>query len=191
MRLFVGVAIDPAVAAAAEALSAELRRRAAHLAPGARLTWIPPERLHLTVRFIGHVDEALATSVREALAPPLAERTFDLSLGGIGAFPRSGRLQVLWAAIETGREPLQAIEREVTRRLQQIAIPPEQRAFSAHLTLARVREAAGLKSQALFAGLEDTQLGTTRVEAITLYESRLSPNGPTYLPLQPTLLGDR
>src|SRR5688572_1119982 len=190
MRLFVGIAIDSAVAAAASTLSDELRRRAARLAPGARITWIPPERIHLTVRFIGEADEDRVTSVKEAMTAPLAAPAFDLSLGGIGAFPRSGKPQVVWAGIEAGFDPLHAIERDVTWRLQQIGIPPEERAFSAHLTLARVREAAGLKSHPLFAGLGDTRLGTTRVEAITLYESRLSPKGPTYLPLQHTRLGD-
>ena len=191
MRLFVGIAIDSAVAAAASTLSDELRRRAARLAPPARITWIPPERLHLTVRFIGEADEDQVTSVKETMAAPIAIPAFELSLGGVGAFPRSGKPQVVWAGIERGFDSLHAIEREVTRRLHQIGIPPEKRPFSAHLTLARVREAAGLKSQPLFAGLEDTQLGTTRVEAITLYESRLSPKGPAYLPLQQTGLGDR
>jgi 2'-5' RNA ligase len=191
MRLFVGVAIDAAVAAAAAGLSDELRRRAARLAPRARLTWIPAERLHLTVRFIGEADEHLADAVKAAMAPPVSIPPFALVLGGIGAFPRSGKPQVLWAGIEAGRDALQRIEQEVTHRLQPVGIAPEGRPFNAHLTLARVRDAAGLKSRPLFAGLEETRLGTTHVEAITLYESRLSPKGPTYLSLQHTLLEDR
>ena len=188
MRLFVGVEIAPAVAAAAAALVDELRRRAERLDPRARITWIPRERMHLTVRFIGTVDDALAAEVQAALLPPIPEPCFDLSLGGVGAFPQSGRPQVLWAGIGAGLERLQSIERDVTRRLAGVGVPAEARGYNPHLTLARVRERARVRSQALFAGLESTALGTTCVQAITLYESRLSPKGPTYVPLQRTML---
>ena len=62
------------------------------------------------------------------------------------------------------------------------------RPYSPHLTLARVREAAGLRSASLLDGLEDRSLGTTRIDAITLFQSRLSPKGPTYVPLLRTSL---
>ena len=188
MRLFIGVAIDPEVAAAASALSDELRRRVERQAPRARLTWIPAERLHLTVRFIGSADERLAMAVTSAMAPPLAAQPFALSLGGVGAFPRTGKPTVVWADIVAGGDALHTVEKEVTVRLEQVGIAPEARPYNPHLTLARVREPSGLKREPLFAGLERTTLGTTHVRAITLYESRLSPKGPTYLPLQQTVL---
>ena len=71
MRLFVGCTVGPAVADAAMALIGELKARVARLAPLARLTWVPNERLHVTVRFIGHVDAERAAGIRDALAPPL------------------------------------------------------------------------------------------------------------------------
>jgi 2'-5' RNA ligase len=188
MRLFVGVAIDSEVTATAGALIEELRRRASTLAPRARITWIPEERLHLTVRFIGNTDEEKTRTISEALEPPFDVPPFALTLAGIGAFPRSGKPQVLWAGLTGGLESLQRVEREVTARLVAAGVPPEDRAYSPHLTLARIREAAGLRSSALFDGLAGTILGTTHVEAITLFESRLSPEGPTYFPLQRTAL---
>ena len=187
-RLFVGVEIDPRVAAAAGALVDELRHRAQRLAPRARITWIPPDRLHLTVRFIGNVNDVAEHAIRSVLEAAVAVSPFDLSLAGIGAFPGSGRPQVLWAGLGDGRDRLQQVERDVTPRLTRAGIPPEGRPYSPHLTLARVREAAGLMAPPLFDGLERTALGTTRVEAITLFESRLSPKGPTYVPLQRTFL---
>ena len=190
MRLFCAVDLERAVASAAAALVDELRSRAARVAPLARITWIPPERMHLTVRFIGETDDALTSAIRTALATPLHVAAFDLNVGGVGAFPRGGKPQVLWAAVEAGMPQLQAIEREVTRRLETVGIPPEPRPFNPHLTLARVREAAGLRTTPLFINLENTSLGATRVETITLYESRLSPHGPTYRPLQQIPLQD-
>ena len=188
MRLFVGVELDATVASAATALIGELQRRAARLAPAARITWTAEERLHITVRFIGHADDALGRAIAGALEPPLKTAQFDLALGGAGAFPKSGAPRVLWAGIASGGAALHAVEREVTARLAAVGIPPEDRPYSPHLTLARVRDAAGLRAASLFEQVAETPLGTTRVEAITLFESRLSPKGPTYVPLQRTPL---
>jgi 2'-5' RNA ligase len=189
VRLFVGVEIDGRVAAAAGALVDVLRRRAQKLAPRARITWIPQDRFHLTVRFIGNADDPAAAAIHTVLAPPLAVAPFDMSLAGIGAFPRTGKPQVLWAGIASGQERLQEIEREVSHRLEETGIPREDRRYRPHLTLARIRDAAGLKSQPLFEGLGDAPLGTTHVETITLFESQLSPRGPTYVPVRRTRLG--
>ena len=70
-------------------------------------------------------------------------------------------------------------------------MPPDQRPFNPHLTLARVRDAAGLRSSALVGPLDDLALGTTPVDAITLFESRLSPKGATHVPLQRSALRRR
>jgi 2'-5' RNA ligase len=188
MRLFVGVEIDAPMAAAAGALIGTLRVRAQQLAPQSRLAWIPEDRLHLTVRFIGQIDEAGATAILQMLEPPLTLAPFDLAVEGPGAFPPAGKPKVIWVGVGTGSDRLGQVEREVTRRLATAGIPPEDRPYSPHLTVARVRDAAGLKSRLLFEGAEATSLGTTRVDTITLFESRLSPHGPAYVPLLRTRL---
>lgn len=189
MRLFVAVELDRAVTSAASGLVDELRRRAARLAPRARITWIPEERLHLTVRFIGNADEPRAHAIALVLQPPLGIHPFDLTIAGAGAFPPGGKPQVLWAGVTAGLDVLQHVEGAVSARLASTGVAPEERPYSPHLTLARVRDAAGLRTPALFEGLAAAPVGTTRVAAITLFESRLSPKGPTYVPLQRTMLG--
>lgn len=188
MRLFVGVEISPHAAAGAAALIEELRRRAERLAPHARITWIPTERLHITVRFIGNADDARAEAIRAALEPAVTVAPFDLVLAGSGAFPRSGAPRVLWAGVVASGASLGGVEREVTARLQQVGVAPEPRGYRPHLTLARIRDAAGLTSSRLCEGLLDQVVGTTRIETITLFESRLSPKGPTYVAWQRTPL---
>jgi 2'-5' RNA ligase len=189
VRLFVAVELAPALAAAAGALIEELRGRAARLAPHSRITWVAADRLHLTVAFIGDADDARSDAIREALAAPIDVRPFDLTVAGTGAFPKTGQPRVLWAGLTTGRDALLRVERVVTPRLADARIVAEPRAYNPHLTLGRVRDAAGLKAVPLFAGLEDAFVGTTRVEAITLFDSRLSSKGPTYVSLQRTALG--
>jgi 2'-5' RNA ligase len=188
MRLFVAVEIAPAVAAAAASLIERLRDRASRLAPLSRITWMTADRLHVTVRFIGHVDADRADAVSQALAPPLRLDAFELIVAGIGTFPRKGPPRVVWSAMADGRELLLAIEQRVSERLARVGIVAEERPYNPHLTLARIREAGGLRSAALLEAVAETVLGATTVEAITLFESRLSPKGPTYVPLQRTSL---
>ncbi len=183
MRLFVAAEIGDALAGRAAELIRELQKRTAAAAPHARVTWLTVDRLHITIRFIGEVDDARGAAIRAALESPLDVTPFDLTLAGAGAFPKGDRPRVLWAGIERGGAELIEVERDVTSRLATLGIPGEDRPYSPHLTLARVRDAAGLRSTVLFDGLEDRPIGTTRVDAITLFQSRLSPNGPTYLPL--------
>ena len=188
MRLFVGIDVGAQVAASAGEVVAALQRRARRLAPAAKVTWIPSERLHLTVRFIGHVDDPQHRAIADVLQPPLPVRAFDVVFGGTGAFPKSGPPRVIWAGVTDGLDRLAALEREVTGRLQTVGVDPDDREYRPHLTLARIRDAAGLRAAVLLEGQREANLGARRVEAITLFESRLSPKGPTYVVLQQTPL---
>ena len=183
MRLFVAAEIGEALAATVAELSRELQRRAGETAPRAKVTWVPADRLHLTVRFIGEVDDARAAAVQEAFGPPLRVAPFDLTLAGAGAFPKGGAPRVLWIGVVSGQDQLIAAERDISARLTRLGIPEEERPYSPHLTLARVREPAGLRTARLLEGLTDRRLGTVRIDAITLFQSKLSPKGPAYTSL--------
>ena len=188
MRLFVAVEIAPAVAAAAAALIDRLRQRALRLAPRSRITWVTADRLHVTVRFIGRIDADRADAVRQVLASPLGQPPFDLIVAGVGTFPPKGPPRVVWSGLTDGREPLLAIGQRVRERLARAGIAAEEQPYHPHLTLGRVREAAGLRSAALLEGVGETTLGATAVGAITVFESRLSPKGPAYVAIQRTSL---
>jgi len=188
MRLFVASELAPGVVASALDLIDRLRAKAARLAPQARMTWVTADRLHVTVRFIGHVDEHKADAIRDALGSALTVEPFDLTLAGTGAFPPKGPPRVVWAGLTAGRDRLLAVERTVSERLALAGVAPENRPYNPHLTLARVREAAGLRAASLLDGVHEMVLGVTPVDAITLFESRLSPKGPTYVALRRTKL---
>jgi 2'-5' RNA ligase len=190
MRLFTAIELDRSVLRAAGELVDELRRRVELAAPRARIGWVTPERMHVTVRFIGHRDEASSTRIGEVLAAPIAVRPFALTIEHLGAFPASGRPRVVWVGLSGDRQRLISVEREVTGRLAAVGVPPDDRTYSPHLTLGRVKEASGLKTTEIFRGLDTVVLGTTSVEAITLFESRVSSKGPTYIALQRTTLTD-
>ena len=188
MRLFTGIELDASVVRAAGELAAELARRCDRIAPRARVAWITPERMHVTVRFIGHQNDEAFMRIRAVLDDPVPVFPFTLTVGGLGSFPPRGSPRVLWVGLSGDIEHLHDIEREVTARLARVGVPPEDRPYSPHLTIARVKEPGGLKTLPLFQGLGDIALGSTSVEAITLFESRVSSKGPTYIPFQRTAL---
>jgi 2'-5' RNA ligase len=187
MRLFTAIELGDAVLERAAELLEILRRRAGRSAPHSKVTWVAADRMHLTLRFIGEVDEARGETIIAALRDRVALERFDVRWEGLGSFPPRGAPRVLWVGVAAGADSLRQVEEAVSARLEVLGIPREDRPYSPHLTLARVKEPAGLKAAALFEGL-DGALGKTRVEAITLFRSHLSPKGPTYVALERTPL---
>jgi 2'-5' RNA ligase len=183
MRLFTGIELDPSVVAASAQLIDELRRRAEQQTPRPRIAWVLPDRLHITVRFIGHSDEAAYARIQATLSPPILMRPFTLRIESLGSFPSRGAPRVIWAGMTGDVESLSVVEQDVTARLANAGVPPEARPYSPHLTLGRVKEANGFEASTLVRGLSNVVLGTTTVEAITLFESRVSSKGPVYVPL--------
>jgi 2'-5' RNA ligase len=189
VRLFVGVELGEEIVANLGLLIDRLRERAQAAAPEARVTWVAAERLHATVRFIGNADDQGTLGVKLAFEAPLAVKPFDLEVAGIGTFPKGGPPRVIWAGVSRGSSGLQEMERELSDRLKGLGIAREERDYSPHITLARVRHPAGLRASHLLDGLGESRCGAIRVRTATLFESRLSPKGPTYVPLQRIPLG--
>jgi RNA 2',3'-cyclic 3'-phosphodiesterase len=187
VRLFTAIELDEHVLAEGATLVAELKQRAQRAAPHARLTWVPTDRMHLTLRFIGQVDDAQAERILHALREPIRIAPFSMTVGGLGTFPPKGPPRVIWLDVGDGKESAIRAEAEVSRRLEALGIPGEARPYKPHLTLARVRETGGLRATVLFDGL-NPRLGATEVNATTLFESRLSPKGPAYVALERTPL---
>ena len=127
LRLFVGIEFPPELKLHLSMLETVI--------PGAR--WIDPGNFHLTLRFIGEVDEGVAADIDEALAC-LRARRFTLQLAGIGVFG-GGKPRQLWVGVE--RQPeLVALRDKIEKALIRIGLEPEQRKFAPHVTLARLRE---------------------------------------------------
>lgn len=188
MRLFVGLELDAAVVRRLEEFSLELRRRVEETAPDARLSWVPADRLHVTVRFIGQVDDARAAAIGTALAPVLDLHPFSMRIAGAGTFPPRGAPRVFWAGVHASPGLLQELERQVSGRLAPHGVTSEDRSYLPHITLARVKDAKGLRASALVRERDRQEFGSSAVEAITLFESRPSAQGVRYLALQRTRL---
>lgn len=138
--------------------------------------------MHLTVRFIGHVDDSRVPAVLGALAPPLPIAPFDIALDRCGAFPPTGPLRVFWIGLSAGLAGLQAMHHEFNRRLLPVGFAPEERPYTAHLTLGRVKDSRPDAARAARAALPAIEVPPvpSRIDHATVLQSLLSPRGATY-----------
>jgi len=160
-------------------LPAETRARLAVLAggvPGAR--WVPPEQLHITLRFIGEVDNGVFADVIDALAdvhmPP-----FPVAVAGLGHFPPRGAPKVLWAGVADGA-PLIRLHDKIERRLQALGLAPDGRKFTPHLTLARLKGAPLGRVRDFLAHNGGLAGAPFEVREFHLYSSRLGHEGAAH-----------
>ncbi len=183
MRLFAGIEIDDIVRERAAAIADSAR---AALDRALSIRWIPPQNLHITLWFFGEVPERGGADILNAIDEPFLESSFDLHLAGLGAFPRSGIPRVLWLGVRTGGDSLMRLHAELAARLHPLGLEPDRRLLSPHLTLARVKGVvSGARPPEVRALWRDlpADAGSCRVNALTLFRSRLSPKGAAYEPL--------
>jgi RNA 2',3'-cyclic 3'-phosphodiesterase len=142
---------------------------------GAR--WQSDDQLHLTLRFIGEVDRHQAGDVHAALGgvhhPP-----FALALSGIGAFDKRGFPDAVWAGV-TPQDQVKALHKKVDAALLRVGIPPDERAFLPHITIARLKRSAGPIGNLLEEAGGLTSPAFT-VDSFALFESDLTHEAAVY-----------
>jgi 2'-5' RNA ligase len=172
VRSFVAVKIPPNPSLA-EAIS-ELR------AMGRGLRAVDSESTHITLKFLGEVEESGLPSIVEAIRSAASGNApVEMELEGVGCFPDEGRPAVVWAGSKGG-ERLGRIVEALEGTLEGIGFPRERRRFVAHLTLGRVKGQAPRELPGFLARHRSTRFGKARIEAIHLFKSELLPGGPRY-----------
>jgi 2'-5' RNA ligase len=188
-RLFVALEPPEAVRRRLAAMAVELRRAAGRGADDIR--WVAIENVHLTLQFLGAVPEERLPAVEEAVrAAASAGRALSLEVRGAGGFPNARRPRVVWAGLTGDVAAVVDVVAELGRRLAPLGFPPEDRPFSAHLTLGRAREGRGAAGFAgALASAADAGGAPWRAAELVLFESHLSPKGPRYEALLRAPLG--
>lgn len=144
--------------------------------PGAR--WVPPENLHMTLRFIGNTDGRTYGDVMDALAGIRAP-AFDLQIKGIGHFGERGRVDSLWVGVVKG-EALMRLHDKIETVLQRVGLEAERRRFMPHVTLARLKSVPGSRVADWLGQHAGLALPPWRVSEFGLLSSYLGGEGAIY-----------
>jgi RNA 2',3'-cyclic 3'-phosphodiesterase len=187
MRLFLALEPDDAVRQALAEVSAAARRAAGEIARALR--WVTPENLHLTLHFLGDVDERARDRLVVALDAPLAAAPATVQLAELGTFPPHAPPRVLWVSLAPAA-PIDAVYRALAVRVTAAGLPIDPRPFSPHVTLARVRDREHRRVRDLLARVRSTSVPAVawRVDRATLFQSDLSGPAPRYAALRRVVL---
>jgi 2'-5' RNA ligase len=188
MRIFVGIDLD-----------SEVRAKIARFLEGVRefapdVRWVRPESLHVTLKFIGEQKPERVDAIRESLLR-VEGKSMEIRFAGYGFFPTANAPRVFLIGIQACNE-LQRLAAAIDKTTSELGVPPEERAFSPHLTLARGGSGApgwrkGDRRNSDFAVLQkrlaemsEVDFGSMTAHEFCLYQSQLSPGGSKYTKLE-------
>uniref|UniRef100_A0A832I2L1 RNA 2',3'-cyclic phosphodiesterase n=1 Tax=Eiseniibacteriota bacterium TaxID=2212470 RepID=A0A832I2L1_UNCEI len=177
MRIFLAVFPPPATQRLAFDVINALR------APGDGVSWVKRENLHYTLRFLGELgDDGLRRAIEAAREAAASVPRFEAVLGAPGAFPNARRARVLWLGLAAGEAPFERLAAALEASLARRGFAPEGRAFTAHLTIGRVREPSRDWTPRLAAPAATVGAPAARfaVDRLLVIESRLDPRGSVY-----------
>jgi 2'-5' RNA ligase len=147
-----------------------------------RMKWVRPAGMHLTLKFLGDVEEGLVPEIGRRIEMACdGRKAFPVHFYGTGVFPDLRRPRVLWIGVKEGAEALIETATALDPLLREIGFPEETRPFRPHLTLARIKEIGDRQGfKALVAQHREIDAGTMTANGVHLVESRLRPDGAVY-----------
>ena len=154
----------------------------------ADLKLVEPKNIHLTLKFLGNVDQSTIENIGEVMETAVEEiHPFKSNLRGMGVFPNQNYMKVIWMGMEAG--PIPKMASIIDEGLVKYGFKKEKRRFAPHITIARVKSGRKKEELAELINLnKDRNFGTVEVDRVRLKKSELSPKGPSYLTLKEAIL---
>jgi 2'-5' RNA ligase len=179
LRAFIAVEVPLEVRQAVFRATSHLQKKI-----GSLVRWVPMENMHLTLKFLGDISPANVDLLTQMLhAETDLFDCFDLRFGGLGSFPNLKRPRVIYIGIQAPTA-LQTLQRGIESASRRLGYESEERGFSPHLTIGRVKQNVTSTEQlTIRRALEETKIdsiGTARVDSVHLYKSDLKPTGSVY-----------
>lgn len=179
MRVFIAIELPDKIKNSLENLQEQLKKTEADV------KWVTPKNIHLTLKFLGEVDDEKLERISKAIEEAAQEnQSYKIHIHSLGAFPKIDYLKVLWVGAEEGDAETKKIAKNLEEKIMKIGIPKEGRPFSSHITIGRIRST--LNRERLVKELKNLQetFGKENLEfcasKITLFKSTLTPKGPIY-----------
>lgn len=184
IRTFIAIEIPENIRSKIADLQSELKKI------GGRVSWVKPENIHITLKFLGQTQEdkinVIASQLKNAVE---LMQPFEVTVGDVGAFPNFNRPRVLWVGTNTEQQQLSILAKEVDKRMAILGFDREKRRFSGHLTLGRVKDNQDVQSLVEKLQLyKEFNAEAFVVNEILLIKSQLSPKGSIYTTLKKVML---
>ncbi len=176
MRLFIAIELPPEILQGIAKVQEELRKT------GAAANWTRPEGIHLTLKFLGEVEELKTQEILQALSGAAqGSGKLNLEVAGAGAFPNIKNPRVLWLGVAGDIDKLSALQVSVENAMTGLGFEREERKFSPHLTLARIKFPKPRDNwQQKIEGIRDVKIGAFEAAHISLMKSELKREGAVY-----------
>ena len=175
MRTFIALELSDEIKNELSRLEGELKK------VGGDIKWVKPKNIHLTLKFLGDVDDGKIEQIKKILDQISSQnKAFEISLFKLGAFPNVDNPRVIWVGLDKGCSDAEQIAQSVEDELSKIGFEKESRPFSAHFTLGRVK--SGKNKAALKESFSSAlpRPKSCAINNITLFQSTLTPKGPIY-----------
>jgi 2'-5' RNA ligase len=180
IRSFIAIPLSGEIAHAAAKIVREIDKVAAGI------QWVPPENMHLTLKFLSDIDENETWEICRAISKAVAGmEAFDIECQGAGAFPSNEKPKTLWLGITQGKDELHKLQQAVDDALADLGFRREPPRFNPHLTIGRVKQPGPHLREVtrILNENADFSAGVAMVDEVVLFSSDLTPEGPLYSPI--------
>jgi RNA 2',3'-cyclic 3'-phosphodiesterase len=176
IRAFIAVEINEQTKQKISGLISHLKKS------GADVKWITENQMHLTLKFLGDIDERDVQKISDALSD-IADNfnSFTINFSKIGAFPDMDRPSIIWLGIDKGAESLKTLSEKIETALKKLRLKQENREFKPHLTLARIKSPKNMQNLLkLVKEIDAKSWDGSQISSLTLFQSALNPKGAVH-----------
>jgi len=147
---------------------------------GADLKLVKPENIHVTLRFLGEIQQEMIKKISDEM-DGISFEPFNMELQGVGVFPNIRRINVIWVGIRKGLKQVEEIYDQLEGCLTKLGFKSDGKKFSPHITISRVRTGRNKEDLGhLLKELQDLDFGSFKISTLKLMKSVLTPKGPIY-----------
>ncbi|MFH0816810.1 MAG: RNA 2',3'-cyclic phosphodiesterase [Methanobacteriota archaeon] len=152
---------------------------------------VDADNIHMTMKFLGNVDEAAGEKIVKAMKAAVKKfEPFDMVVRGVGVFPSEDDIKIIWVGVDDPK-PLAKIYDNLEKSLKKLGYEPESRAFTPHVTIARVRSPKNrLRVKEIVDAHKEDEFGVIKVDTLFLKKSFLTNEGPVYTTVGTARLGE-
>jgi len=176
IRSFIAIPLSHNISFEIEKIHKELK------ALSADVKWVRPHSIHLTLKFLGAIDEEAIERIAQAIEKAIkGYRPWSVAIKNVGTFPSLRNPRVIWIGIEDKSDHILTFQNRIENELSRLGFEKEKRKFSPHLTLGRVRSSRGKRELVNFLiDQRERPFGEFTIDRAVLFKSELKPSGAVY-----------